>query len=106
MSEVEHRRSPGVAFAGFAVAGVLLVAVLLAFQLRVFARFGWAGSEYAYLFLGIAVGAAVIGAVLRAAGHSSPWRPLGLGLLLGGAAGVLFTISMMVFWYAFSNFTF
>ena len=108
MTDLDHRRRrPGVAFAGFAVTGGLLLAVVFAYQLDVLAGVGWAGGEYANVFVLTAIGAVVAGAGLQALRRTSPWRPFGFGVLLGGAAGVLFTLAMfLVFWWAFSNYTF
>jgi hypothetical protein len=104
MTRVDDRR-PGVTAAGFAVTVALLLAVVFAYQVDVFTS--WAGGEYAYLFLAVAIAAVVTGAGLQGVQRPSPWRPFGVGLLLGGSAGILFTVALViVFWYALSNLTF
>jgi hypothetical protein len=104
MTELDHRRRPGVAFAGFAVTGFLLIAVVLAYGADAFAGSGWAGGQYASVFVGTTIAAMVAGAGLQAARRSSPWRPFGFGLLLGGGAGVLIiAAAFFALWYAFSN---
>jgi hypothetical protein len=106
MTELVHRRRPGVAFAGFAVAAVALLAVVLAHRVRAFADAGWAGGEYATAFACVAIGAVVAGAGLQTVRRPSRWQRFGVGLLVGGSAGVLFTAAAVVtVLYAFSRLT-
>jgi hypothetical protein len=93
--------------AGFGVTFGLLLAVVLAYQTGALAGAGWAGGEYANTFVGIAIGAVVVGTVLLAAGRHTVWRPFGIGVLAGGGLGIAFVVvAVVVFWYSFSNFTF
>lgn len=94
--EVERRKRPGVAFAGFAVPVALQGAVVTAYRAGSFAGAGWRGGEYAYAFLGVAVGAIVLGCALKFA--RPPWNSVGTGFLLAGlfAFGVVVAIFVAV----------
>ena len=92
--EVERRRRPGVAFAGFVVASALQVAVVVAYRAGYLADAGWRGGEYAYAFIGIAVGSIVLGGVLKLLGP--PWRSVGTGVLLAGTVGFAIVVAVFV----------
>lgn len=89
-------KRPGVAFAGFLLPCLLLLAVVLAYQAEYLSGLGWRGGEYAYAFLGVALGAALAGGLLKLVQRGSPWRSFGSGLLLGGTLGVVLTIVIIV----------
>ncbi|HKS47612.1 MAG TPA: hypothetical protein VJT49_21365 [Amycolatopsis sp.] len=91
MSQFGQRnpKRPGVAFAGFMVPFVLLVLVVLAYTANFFADIGWHGGEYADAFLGVVIGAMVVGAVLKLLPPRLPWTSFGTGLLLAGTLGVV-----------------
>ncbi|MEU4766514.1 hypothetical protein AB0H12_24990 [Actinosynnema sp. NPDC023794] len=91
MIDVEQRRRPGVAFAGFLVPFALQVAVVAAYRSRYFA--GWLGGEYAYAFIGVAIGSIVLGCVAKF--FRPPWNSVGTGLVLAGVLG--FVVVLVVF---------
>ncbi|WP_158853570.1 hypothetical protein [Saccharothrix deserti] len=88
------RKRPGVAFAGFLVPCVLLSAVMLGYRSGYLAALGWRGGEYAYAFIGVAVGAVLVGCLLKLV--RPPWNSFGTGMILGGVLGVLSTIAIFV----------
>lgn len=96
MEDLDQRRPkrPGVAFTGFLVPFALLLAMVAAYQAQSFDALGWRGGEYAYAFIGVAFGAVVVGAVLKAA--RPPWTSVGTGMILAGTLGVLFAIGLVV----------
>ncbi|MEU4442357.1 hypothetical protein AB0K14_05970 [Actinosynnema sp. NPDC050801] len=94
MTDVEQRKRPGVAFAGFLVPFTLLSVVALAFRSEYFADIGWRGGEYAYAFIGVAVGAVVLGLVLKLL--RPPWGSVGTGMVLGGTLGVVTVVALLV----------
>ncbi|GLY69899.1 hypothetical protein [Amycolatopsis taiwanensis] len=111
MNELDQRKPkrPGVAFAGFLVPVVLLGLVVLGLSRQVFWDTGWRAGEYAYAFAGIAIGAILVGCVLRILPPGSPWKSFGSGMVLGGTLGVVLTIVLgVVIMIAFSqsNWTF
>ncbi|MEU4747060.1 hypothetical protein AB0G02_42285 [Actinosynnema sp. NPDC023658] len=87
MTDVErrNRRRPGVAFAGFVPPSALLLGVMIAYRTGLFADLGWRGGEYAYAFIGVAVGSVVLGLVLKF--FRPPWNSVGTGMILGGTLG-------------------
>lgn len=92
--------------AGFAVPFALLTAVVLGYRADFLGGVGWAGGEYAYAFVAVAIGAVVAGVVLQLVDRRSPWRRFGTGMLLGGGLGVVFVaVAIGLFWYAFANVT-
>ncbi|MBB5802593.1 polyferredoxin [Saccharothrix ecbatanensis] len=96
------RKRPGVAFAGFLVPFALLMAVMAAHRAQSFDALGWHGGEYAYAFIGVALGAVVVGALLKAA--RPPWPSVGTGMILAGTVGVLIAIAIVaLFVIAFSG---
>ena len=94
VTEVERRKRPGVAFAGFVAASAVQVAVVAAYQGGYLTDAGWRGGEYAYAFIGIAVGSIVLGGVLKLLGP--PWRSVGTGVLLAGAGGFAVVVTVFV----------
>ena len=88
--DVEQRKRPGVAFAGFLVPFALQVAVLAAYRSQHFADAGWRGGEYAYAFIGVAVGSIVLGCVAKF--FRPPWNSVGTGLVLAGTLGFVFVV--------------
>ncbi|WP_447001833.1 hypothetical protein ACRAKI_18925 [Saccharothrix isguenensis] len=104
MDELDQRKRkrPGVAFAGSLVPIALLLAVMATHRAQAFDVLGWHGGEYAYLFIGIAFGAIVVGALLKTA--RPPWGSVGTGMILGGVLGVLIAIAVVaLFLIAFSR---
>ena len=107
MTESQRRTRPGMGFAGFAVTFVLLAVVVLAYQTKALAGAGWAGGEYANAFVLIAICAVVAGLVMLIAGRGTSWRPFGAGVLAGGGLGLGFVVvALVMFWIAWSNYTF
>ncbi|TQM84915.1 hypothetical protein FHX81_7380 [Saccharothrix saharensis] len=94
VNDVEHRKRPGAAFAGFVVPAVLLVAVVAAYRTGYFADAGWRGGEYAYAFIGVAVGAIVLGSALKFL--RPPWNSVGTGFLLAGLVGFGAVVAVFV----------
>ncbi|XVS67350.1 hypothetical protein ACQPYE_15210 [Actinosynnema sp. CA-299493] len=102
MIDVERRKRPGVAFAGFLAPFAAQVAVLAAFQAGYFADAGWRGGEYAYAFIGVAVGSTVLGCVLKF--FRPPWNSVGTGLVLAGTLGfVVVLVAFAVFFAVLSQ---
>ncbi|MCE6998667.1 hypothetical protein LZG04_28295 [Saccharothrix sp. S26] len=102
MVDVEQRKRPGVALAGFAVPFALQVAVVAAYQGRYLWDAGWRGGQYAYAFIGVAVGSIVLGCVLKF--FRPPWRSVGTGLLLAGTFGFVAVFAVLaLFLVAFSQ---
>lgn len=95
-TEAPPPKRPGVAFAGFLLPCLLLSSVVLAYRSEYLAGLGWRGGEYAYAFLGVALGATLTGGLLKLLRRGSPWRSFGTGLLLGGTLGVVLTIVIIV----------
>ncbi|MEV1118259.1 hypothetical protein AB0I91_24620 [Actinosynnema sp. NPDC049800] len=93
MIDVEQRRRPGVAFAGFLVPFALQVAVVAAYRSWYFADLGWRGGEYAYAFIGVAIGSIVLGCAAKF--FRPPWNSVGTGLVLAGVLG--FVVVAVVF---------
>ncbi|KOX20469.1 hypothetical protein ADK67_29665 [Saccharothrix sp. NRRL B-16348] len=91
--EVEQRKRPGVAFAGFLVPFALQVAVMVAFRGQYFADAGWRGGEYAYAFIGVAVGSIVLGCVFKFL--RPPWNSVGTGLVLAGTLGFVIVLAVL-----------
>lgn len=82
------------AFAGYVVPVAMEVAVVAALRTGYFADAGWRGGEYAYAFIGIAVGSIVLGGVLKLLGP--PWRSVGTGVLLAGTVGFAVVVAVFV----------
>ena len=93
MTDVEQRKRPGAAFAGFLVPFALQVAVMAAYRGQHLADAGWRGGEYAYAFIGVAVGSTVLGCAFKF--FRPPWNSVGTGLLLAGTLG--FALVLVVF---------
>ncbi|ROP36056.1 hypothetical protein [Saccharothrix texasensis] len=93
MIEVERRKRPAVAFAGFLVPFAAQLAVPAAFRAEYFADAGWHGGEYAYAFIGVAVGSTVLGCAVKFL--RPPWNSVGTGLVLAGTLG--FVTVLVVF---------
>lgn len=90
---------------GFFAPVTLLVLVLVAYTNGYIA--GWKGGEYAYAFVIVAVGAALVGGVLRLVAPQTRLRSFGMGMFLGGTLGVLITIAVVaLLTAALSNLTF
>ncbi|SER47703.1 hypothetical protein [Lentzea albida] len=101
MTEIDRGRLA--ALAGFATTAVLLTLTVIAFLNDTFESFGWRGGEYAYSFIWIALGSALVGLVVKVAAPA-PWRSAGTGLALAGSVGVLVVIALVVtFIWAWSN---
>ncbi|MFE9746722.1 hypothetical protein ACFYOT_17610 [Saccharothrix saharensis] len=94
MIDVERRKRPGVAFAGFVVPAALLIALVAAYQTGYFADAGWRGGEYAYAFIGVAVGAIVLGSALKFLRPS--WNSVGTGFLLAALLGFGVVVAVFV----------
>ena len=95
MTDLDRReRRPGLAFAGFLGTSVLLLAVAVAADENRFADLGWTGGEYAYLVIGTAFGAIVLGCLAKPAGP--PWNSVGTGLILAGVLGLLAVVAIIV----------
>ena len=90
MTELD--RSRAAALAGFSVPAALLALTVFAFLNDTMKPIGWHGGEYAYAFVWITFGAALAGLVVRATAPG-PWRSLGAGLALAGAAGLVVVIA-------------
>jgi membrane protease YdiL (CAAX protease family) len=90
--DVEQRKRPGVAFAGFAAPFALQLAVVAAFRAGYFTDAGWRGGEYAYAFIGVAIGSIVLGCALKFA--RPPWNSVGTGMVLAGALGFLIVVAV------------
>lgn len=102
MIDVEPRKRPRPTFAGFLLSFAAQAAVVAAYRTSYFADAGWQGGEYAYAFIGIAVGSIVLGCVLRF--FRPPWSPVGTGLLLAGVLGFALVVTVFVlFLAAFSH---
>ncbi|MGW4211174.1 hypothetical protein ACWEIJ_24500 [Lentzea sp. NPDC004789] len=86
MTELDRDR--GAAFLGFTVSAALLVLTVGAYFNDSLAHLGWQGGEYAYAFLGIAIGSTVVGGVIKLAAPA-PWRSVGAGLAVGGIGGAV-----------------
>ncbi|SFQ99362.1 hypothetical protein SAMN04488564_101839 [Lentzea waywayandensis] len=101
MTETVSGRAAGLA--GFATAFLLLVFTFVAFQNDALKSLGWQGGEYAYAFIFVALGSAVLGVVLKAVAPA-PWRSAGTGLILAGTLGVVVVVALIIaFVYALSN---
>lgn len=99
VADVEERKRPGMAFAGFATPFAVLVAVV---AVAYSADLGWHGGEYAHAFLGIAAGSVVAGLVLQV--FDRPWSSVGVGMMLAGAFCVVAAVAFVVlFLVAFSQ---
>jgi hypothetical protein len=106
MNELDQqkRKHPGVAFAGFVVPFVLLLSVVLAYKARYVAGIGWRGGEYAYAFIGVAIGAILVGCMVKLLQSKSPWNSVGSGMVIAGTLGVVITIAIIaLFMIAFSQ---
>lgn len=79
---------------GFLTPVTLLVLVMVAYTSGYVA--GWEGGEYAYAFVIVAVGAALVGGVLRLVAPQTRLGSFGMGMFLGGTLGVLVTIVIVV----------
>ncbi|MEJ2852142.1 MULTISPECIES: hypothetical protein [unclassified Saccharothrix] len=94
MTEIDRRRLLGVG--GFLLPCALLVGVYFAYSSNAFGSWGWKGGEYAYAFIGVAVGAILLGCVLKLVWLESPRGALGTGLVLGGTLGVVVVVALVV----------
>ncbi|MEV8441394.1 hypothetical protein AB0425_28780 [Actinosynnema sp. NPDC051121] len=102
MTDVQQRKRPWVAVAGFAAPFALQLAVVAAFRTGYFADAGWRGGEYAYAFIGIALGSIVLGCALKLA--RPPWNSVGTGAVLAGALGSATVVAVFaLFLVAFSQ---
>lgn len=80
---------------GFLVPFGLLTSVVLAYQGQLLADVGWRGGEYARTFIGVTVGAILLGSVLRLA-LSQPWKSIGSGMLAAGTLGLVIAVALLV----------
>lgn len=94
MTETDARGRRGVAFAGFLVPSALLAFLALAYWQQYFAGLGWRGGEYAHAFIGVAVGAVLLGCLLKLL--RPPWNSFGSGLVVGGLLGIVAVIAIVV----------
>ncbi|MFD0201881.1 MULTISPECIES: hypothetical protein [Saccharothrix] len=94
MIEVERRKRPGVAFAGFLVSFALQVALVAAFRTDYLADAGWQSGEYADAFIGIAAVSVVVGLVIKFFGP--PWNSVGTGLVIAGTLGFVLLVAFVV----------
>ncbi|MFI9817722.1 hypothetical protein [Saccharothrix variisporea] len=97
MTEIDQRRLWGLG--GFLLPCALLVGLFLAYSSDTFGSWGWKGGEYAYAFIGVAVGAILLGCVLKLVWLESPRGALGTGLLLGGTLGVVVVFAIVVLFF-------
>ena len=103
VTKLDHRR--GAALAGFAFSLTLLALIALAYRNDFFASSGWHGGEYLNAFIWTALGSIVVGAVVRLTA-AAPWRSIGSGMILVGAAGMLVIIALaLLFFVALANFS-
>lgn len=98
MTEIDRRRVLGLA--GFLLPCAVLVALCFAYSSNTFASWGWKGGEYAYAFIGVAVGAILLGCVVKLVGLDKPGGAFGTGLVLGGTLGVLVVVALVVLFVA------
>ncbi|MET9629777.1 hypothetical protein ABZX92_20165 [Lentzea sp. NPDC006480] len=102
MTELDRAR--GAALVGFTATAALLVLTVAAYLNDSLESLGWQGGEYAYTFVWTAIGAILVGAVVKAA-SPGPWRSIGSGMLWAGTVGVVVVIVLVVgFVWALSNF--
>ncbi|NUT53979.1 MAG: hypothetical protein HOV94_42830 [Saccharothrix sp.] len=94
MTDLDRRKRPGVVLASLLVPFAVLATLYTAYLRDSFASLGWHGGEYAYAFIGVAVGSIVLGLVLKFL--RPPWDSVGTGLLIGGTVGVLAAIAVFV----------
>jgi hypothetical protein len=87
-------KRPGIAALGSLVPFGLLTSVV-AYQGQLLVDVGWRGGEYARTFIGVAVGAILLGSVLRPF-LSQPWESIGSGMLAAGTLGVVITVALLV----------
>lgn len=92
MTDLQQRKRPGMALAGFTVPFALQLAVMAAFRAGYFADAGWRGGEYAYAFIGVALGSIVVGCALKLA--RPPWNSVGTGAVLAGALGSAIVVTV------------
>ncbi|MET1075536.1 MAG: hypothetical protein ABWY11_23005 [Umezawaea sp.] len=85
---------PGAKFAGFALPLLLIALLVAAHSHDYFGSLGWNGGEYLSAMAWTVVGVLVVGAALLAAPRA--WHSLGVGMLLGGSAGVLLGLVLLV----------
>jgi hypothetical protein len=102
-------RHPAASFTGLTVPFALQASVVLAYRKHLFQGIGRQGGQYAFAFIGVAIGAILVGSVLRLLQPRSPWKAFGTGLLVGGTVGVATTIAiiaLLAITFANSNLTF
>lgn len=85
---------PGVKFTGFALPLVLIALLMVAYGHDYFGSLGWDGGEYLSAMAWTVVGVLLVGACLLAA--PTAWRSLGVGMLIGGSAGILLGFAFLV----------
>ncbi|WNV88389.1 hypothetical protein [Umezawaea sp. Da 62-37] len=90
----DSRPHRGTKFTGFALPLVLIALLVVAHGHDYFGSLGWDGGEYLAAMAWTVVGVLVIGGVLLAA--PPVWRSLGVGMLIGGSAGVLLGLALLV----------
>lgn len=87
-------------FAGFLTPLLLLSSAVLAYRAQRFADIGWRGGEYARAFIGVAIGAILLGGLLRLLRPRSPWSSFGFGMVLAGVLGIAIAIAIMALFIA------
>jgi hypothetical protein len=84
----------GAKFTGFALPLGLIALLMVAYGHDSFGSLGWDGGEYLSAMVWAVVGVLLVGACLLAA--PSAWRSLGVGMLIGGSAGILLGLAFLV----------
>ncbi|WP_106190770.1 hypothetical protein [Umezawaea tangerina] len=79
--------------AGFALPLLLIALLVVAYDHDCFGSLGWDGGEYLSAMAWTDVGVLFVGAALLAA--PAAWRSLGVGMLVGGSAGILLGIAFL-----------
>ncbi|WP_309113216.1 hypothetical protein [Saccharothrix sp.] len=97
MTEIDRRRLLGLS--GFLLPCALLVALYFAYSSDTFGSWGWKGGEYAYAFIGVAVGAILLGCLVKLFRLDKPGGAFGTGLVLGGTLGVVVVIGLVVLFF-------
>ncbi|SFQ99366.1 hypothetical protein SAMN04488564_101840 [Lentzea waywayandensis] len=83
---------------GFAVLFLLLVLVFAAQLANALRPIGWEGTEYLVTFFFVALGAALIGPVVKVA--APRWRTAANGMTLAGVIGLVLFAALMglIYW--------
>ncbi|MEO6089013.1 MAG: hypothetical protein ABIQ18_38460 [Umezawaea sp.] len=84
----------GAKFTGFVLPLVLIALLMVAYGHDYFGSLGWGGGEYLSAMVWTVVGVLLVGACLLAAPRA--WRSLGVGMLIGGSAGILLGLAFLV----------